>query len=402
MLRSQTLGGVAVKPSASVPTAVRPIYDIDIVREPDTVRARLELAFASGVATPFQAPGWLANWYTTVGAQQGAEPLIVFVSERGTGQAAVALPLIRHRVGSLKVIAFADLGVTDYNAPILGPAAPKTPDAARALWASIVKALPSADLIHLRKMPSSVRGQPNPMALLRGVHPSHSPGFSVSIPEDWDAYLRSLVKKFRKELGRSLRLFEKEGDAAFRRIETVDEGARVLQAMNAQQRARLEEMGYRYTLDEDDYHAFYAGLVSTGLEDGATILTTLTSGEQIVAALLGVTDGTNFTMVRLSHAGGDWMKIGPGRLVIERTMHALHARGCRHFDFSIGDYPYKSGFGVEPSPLFDLVIARSWHGRLSAARDLAKATIKRGLEACGVSLVPQAVKDRYRHYHRSD
>ena len=169
--------------------------------------------------------------------------------------------------------------------------------------------------------------------------------------------------------------------------------------MNAQQRARLEEVGQALALNEEDYYAFYQALVRTGLEAGTTVLTALTAGDEIVAALLGVTDGTSFAMVRLSHAGGDWMKIGPGRLVIERTMHALHEKGIRHFDFSIGDYPYKSGFGVQPSPLVDLVSAQSWRGRAGAARDLAKAAVKRGLERIGVSVVPQAVKDRYRQYH---
>jgi len=402
MLNSQTLGGVAGTSSAPQSTAAQPVYDIEIVRDLEAALGRLAAAFETGSATPFQAPSWLSAWYATVGAAQGAEPLLVFVTERETGRAVVTLPLIRRREGGRDVITFADLGVTDYNAPILGPAAPATPEAARRLWASLVKALPAVDLFELRKMPVEVRGRPNPLALLRGVSPSHSPGFSISMPDDWDAYLQSLAKKFRKELGRSFRLFEKEGNATFRRIESVDEAQAMLPVMNAQQRARLEEVGYALALNEVDYHAFYEGLVRTGLEAGTTILTALTAGDEIVAALLGVTDGKSFAMVRLSHAGGDWMKVGPGRLVIERTMHALHARGIRHFDFSIGDYPYKSGFGVQPSPLVDLVSAQSWRGRANAARDLAKAAVKRGLERVGVSVVPQAVKDRYRRYHGTD
>lgn len=399
MLNTKALDDVAVTPAASHSALARPVYEIEIVNEPDAMRARLTAVYGDGLATPFQAPDWIAAWYATVGVKQDAEQLLVFVTERATGQSVVTLPLIRHRSHGLDVIAFADLGVTDYNAPILGPAAPTSPLAARALWVRIVKALPKADLIQLRKMPVTVDGRPNPLALLRGVHPSHSPGFSVRLPDDWDGYLQSLAKKFRKELGRSLRLFEKEGDTAFRRIETVDEARRVLATMNAQQRARLNEMGYAYMLEEDAYHAFYDGLVAQGLTVGTTVLTTLTCDGAIVAALLGVTNGKSFAMVRLSHAGGDWMKIGPGRLVIERTMHALHARGCRHFDFSLGDYPYKSGFGVAPSPLLDFVAALSWRGRRSAVRDLAKAAVKRALGTVGVSLVPQRVKDRYRRYH---
>jgi CelD/BcsL family acetyltransferase involved in cellulose biosynthesis len=399
MLNSQVLGDVAMVPAPAQSAPVLPNYNIEIVRDPIVVRARLDAAHREGLATPFQGPDWISAWYATLGAEQAVEPLLVFVTERNTGQAVLVLPLIRHRVDGLDVVAFADLGVTDYNAPILGPAAPTGPEAARMLWQHVVEALPPADLVQLVKMPASVGGRANPLALLRRVHPSHSPGFSVELPDDWEAYLRSLSKKFRKELARSFRLFEGAGDAAFCRIESVDEAMRVLAVMNAQQRARLEEMNYAYVIDEDDYHAFYAGLVVEGLANGTTVMTALTCDGTIVAALLGVTDGTSLAMVRLSHAGGDWMKIGPGRLVIERTMSALHQQGIRHFDFSIGDYPYKSGFGAEPSPLFDLVAARSWRGRKSAARDLAKAAVKRMLGMIGVSLVPKAVKNRYRRYH---
>ncbi len=83
-------------------------------------------------------------------------------------------------------------------------------------------------------------------------------------------------------------------------------------------------------------------------------------------------------------------------------MHTLHGQGIRHFDFSIGDYPYKSGFGVAPSPLLDLIAAKSFRGRRSAVRNLAKARIKRTLGMLGISLVPKAVKDRYRQYHGSE
>ncbi len=126
------------------------------------------------------------------------------------------------------------------------------------------------------------------------------------------------------------------------------------------------------------------------------------SGDEPVAALLGVTDGESFAMVRLSHAGGDWARIGLGRLIIERTMHALHEEGCRHFDFTIGDYPYKSGFGVEPSPLVDLVSAESWRGKARSAGALAKARAKRTLAKMGMTFVPKAVKERYRQYYGAD
>ena len=43
-----------------------------------------------------------------------------------------------------------------------------------------------------------------------------------------------------------------------------------------------------------------------------------------------------------------------------QSMRALHQRGYRLFDLSIGDLPYKRDFGVAEVPLFDLDVASSW------------------------------------------
>ena len=104
------------------------------------------------------------------------------------------------RERGLRTIEFADLGVTDYNAPILGPAAPSTESAAAAVWQHVLRALPECDLIHLRKMPLTIDGRPNPLVLLRDTYPSNCPGFSISMPEDWETYLRSLAKNSARSL----------------------------------------------------------------------------------------------------------------------------------------------------------------------------------------------------------
>ncbi len=388
---------------ASAPAAaVRSDYDVEIISDPGILRERLKAVFPDSASSLFQRAGWLACWYATVGADQGAVPLLVQIYDRILGTHVMTLPLVMTRTGNLRTIEFADLGVTDYNAPILGPAAPSTETDAAAVWQHVLQALPGCDLIHLRKMPLAIGGRPNPLVLLRDVSPSSCPGFSISMPDDWETYMRSLAKKFRKELGRSLRLFEAEADTRFCRINDVEQAARVLKVMSEQQRSRLAEMGYDYAFDERSYNRFYASLVAGGLEAGTTLLTALMAGDEVVAALLGTSDGTSFAMVRLSHAGGDWLRVGVGRLIIERTMHELHAQGCRHFDFTIGDYPYKSGFGVEPSPLCDLVTGRSWRGKGIAAGDLAKAGVKRALGTMGISVVPKAVKERYRRYRASN
>ena len=68
-------------------------------------------------------------------------------------------------------------------------------------------------------------------------------------------------------------------------------------------------------------------------------------------------------MVRISNAGEKWSNCSPGRLIIERTMAALHQEnGVREFDFSVGNYAYKRRFGA------DAVAADRHQRRLELAR----------------------------------
>jgi CelD/BcsL family acetyltransferase involved in cellulose biosynthesis len=82
-------------------------------------------------------------------------------------------------------------------------------------------------------------------------------------------------------------------------------------------------------------------------------------------------------MVRISNAGEKWSKCSPGRLIIERTMAALHKDGVRKFDFSIGNYAYKRRFGVAHLPLVDISAALSWRGWPYALRDQAARELRR-------------------------
>jgi CelD/BcsL family acetyltransferase involved in cellulose biosynthesis len=81
-------------------------------------------------------------------------------------------------------------------------------------------------------------------------------------------------------------------------------------------------------------------------------------------------------MVRISNAGEKWSNCSPGRLIIERTMAALHRDGVREVDFSIGNYAYKRRFGVAPIALADLSAALSWRGLPYALRDRAARELR--------------------------
>jgi len=268
--------------------------------------------------------------------------------------------------------------VSDYNCPILGPASPSSFVESRALWVAIRSVLPPADLLRFTKMPAEVAGRPNPLALLSSSRASRLNSNILAIDSGWAEYLKSLERKFRKELGRSWRVFANHPGAVFKRIEDPAEATRVIEALEQQQLAHLQERGKLHVLDNPHHAKFYRSLTAGGLANGNVILTALLCGDDVVAALLGVTREETYVMVRISRSTGNyWSNCSPGRLLIVKTMEMLRAQGYQKFDFSIGDYPYKRRLGVQPRPLVDLLVARSALGVPVLALEYVKHLVRR-------------------------
>src|SRR4029077_20588318 len=188
------------------------------------------------------------------------------ISDASTGEQGALLPLIRRLQNGIRVVEFADLDLTDYNAPAWNAAMPRDAKTARALWRDLLAALRGgADLIRLRKMPVDLECQPNPLALLDGVRVCSLNGNLVTTGDDFDAYRYSLERTVRKELERSWRVFTRHPGATFRIVTERDEASHVLTAMEGQQDARMRHFGLKFILNDAACAAFYRGLVRENL-----------------------------------------------------------------------------------------------------------------------------------------
>jgi CelD/BcsL family acetyltransferase involved in cellulose biosynthesis len=359
------------------PTSRAAGFRVELVRDWKQAVARWHDISPS---TPFQHPQWYDAWYAAFARAEGVAPLIAVVTDASTGEPAVLLPLIRRRQNNIAIVEFADLDLTDYNAPILGSAAPRDAKAARALWRSLLSALrrmpDRADLIRLRKVPVDLDGRHNPLALLGAAGPCALNGNLVATGEDYDAWRYTLEKTVRKELERSWRVFTRDPAASFALITDTDEALRVLSATEVQQGTRMQSLGRNYVLNDETCVAFYRNLVRDGVGNGYALVSALMVGDEVVATLLGIRTGSRYVMIRISNAGEKWSNCSPGRLIIERTMAALHKDGVRAFDFSVGNYAYKRRFGVTRLPLIDVSAALSWRGWPFALRDRAVGTLR--------------------------
>jgi CelD/BcsL family acetyltransferase involved in cellulose biosynthesis len=365
---TNALGGAFAIPAARSRTGR---FEIVVEQGEDDIARRLRNA--GGSATAFQTAPWLRAWYETIGPSIGA-PLLITATDRATGNLAAMLPLVRRRAGRMRIVEFADHGVSDSNAPILGPAAPTDAADARAMWKAICATLPDVDLVRFTKMPGKIEGRLNPLTLLGDAGPSSFGGNVLTITGSFEDYLGTLTVPLRKQLRKSGRAFE---GIDFRRIDNPDEAVGVLAKLERQQGQRLRAQGRSYRLDESAFSAFYCAATAQGVCDGSIILTALLDGEEVVASLLGLGRHDTYVMIRASVDTTRWPNRSPGLLLIVKTMQSLHAEGCRVFDFSIGDYTYKRRLGARSTPLFDLTAALTLRGLPPFAYDRAKQTLRR-------------------------
>ena len=344
---------------------------VDFVRDWRQAALRLN----AGHRTAFQHGYWLGAWYE---AFHDVPPLIAVISDAATGKDIAVVPMISHTRRGIRVVEFADLGVSDNNAPILACDAALDAVGARAISAALVdglRALPDRfDLLRLKKMPAYVGGKPNPLVALGRFGSCSLNGNLVLTGDDYVDYQASIK---RMQMPRCWRVFSRHAGARFEIATDVARAHELLDVMDVQQQARMQKLGSRFVLNDDAHASFYRDVAEKGVAEGYAVVSALVCDDGIVATTLGVRYGATYFLLRIGHAGKPWASCSPGLLVTERTMAALHAQGVRRFDLSIGNHDYKRRFGAEPVPLTDVSVALSRRGLPYVLRDHAAQGLRR-------------------------
>ncbi|MCC6919839.1 MAG: GNAT family N-acetyltransferase [Alphaproteobacteria bacterium] len=328
-----------------------------------------------GVSTVFQSGEWLEGWYAAVRGTDVA-PLFVLACDE-TGIPAMALPLIVAQEEGRRVIRFADLGVSDYNAPLLGPSAPRTPAAMATLWGAIRRALPPADLVLLEKLPQRIAEEVNPLLWL-GTGLSAQTQSACHLAEPWAlARLRLLPQDFRESLDSRRAKLARKAKVAFRLVETPEEVETVFAALLAQKAERCAAMGWRNLLDNERWQTLYKQLAMQGLRGGLARLMALFIDGAPAAAILGLERDGRFCDVLASFDAGRWKRHSLGLLALDEAMGLMAARGVTVYDLTIGAESYKDNFGPASEALYEYVEAITWRGMTPAMTMRAKWALRR-------------------------
>jgi CelD/BcsL family acetyltransferase involved in cellulose biosynthesis len=158
---------------------------VDFVRDWPQAASRLN----AGHRTAFQHGYWLGAWYA---AFHDLSPLIALISDATTGRDIAMVPLISHFRRGIRIVEFADFGVSDNNAPILALDAALDAAATDAIGTALIdalRALPDRfDLLRLKKMPAQIGGRPNPLVALGRVGSCSLNSNLVLTGDDYEDY----------------------------------------------------------------------------------------------------------------------------------------------------------------------------------------------------------------------
>ncbi|MDO8288739.1 MAG: GNAT family N-acetyltransferase [Parvibaculum sp.] len=326
----------------------------------------------------FQTFDWIKAWHVQVGAADGVEPAIAFVSLDGVPVMLAAFGIER-RYG-LRCLTWLGGKFVDYNAPMLSPdfAERVSPEHFAVMWQKVLAQLPPHDFIVLENQPSHIGATVNPFVTLAGdVAPDK--GYVFELPETVDEFYAAFRSETRRQDRAKWRKLEALGALEFRIAANGEEARRMAADILDRKASKLREQGVASIFEDAGYCAAYIALAALPPKRQLLQVAMLTlNGEFLAGSIAHVFRGHATLMV---HTFEGHPRQSPGRLHLLRLMETSIEAGHLFYDLSIGKLPFKESFCAEPMALTNFVVATKPWGLAAANATRAKFALKRRVKA---------------------
>ncbi|MET1155917.1 GNAT family N-acetyltransferase [Arthrobacter sp.] len=326
----------------------------------DFLSSEYDDLYALSDATPFQHGVWLDRLYNMLAPARGAEKVVV-TARRDGGDLVLVLPFVRRRLGLIRIVEYADLGVSDYAAPVLDRTAYLNADPSIAR--RIRGALGRFDLLRIERVadsPDAVAALLAGSTSVRHFYDTHLMPLASSV-EEWRA---GLDARFTRHLDKAHKRLRPKGPK--RLVEITNVGA-VDDAMQRLQEFRAARFADRRGIDlvqDAGSFEFYCAVARDSVKAcGPGSLAVLEVGGEPVAIAFDLIapDRDLFLLV-----GYDLQRLrnySLGLLIVDELAKDAIERGQRYFDFTVGDEPYKADFGARRRPLYEVRVIATLRGR---------------------------------------
>jgi CelD/BcsL family acetyltransferase involved in cellulose biosynthesis len=330
-------------------------------------------------ATPFQSMAFLDSFYSTMPA--GCQDLLVRLARRSDGRTVLIMPLLMRSARGLRRIEAADLGLSDYVAPMVAPDFRPTALEATSILSDIKRILPAADLLSLKKMPAMLGGEiANPF-----VHPEDGADMGITtklfpLQEGAGGLPPFRKTKYYKEGMRNYRrLTETCRDVHFHIAANADEANRQFDALLKHRRARAAELQRDDALLDPHVQRFYRGLFVHGIDAGEILFGALYADGQCIATDLGLIHQGTHHGILTSMTDGPLRRFSPGTIAFLLILDESAARGLERYDLGVGEFAYKERLKGEAVTLYEHHEALSPLGWLGVADARLRQQVRLGV-----------------------
>jgi CelD/BcsL family acetyltransferase involved in cellulose biosynthesis len=325
--------------------------------------------FEASAATAFQHPAWLRHFYEALAPRRGAEKVVVALRDSRGGLAGI-LPLILRRKAGMRLLETTDLGVSDYAAAPVDEAIRGAVVAHPDLKRQIAAVLPAHDILRIRPIRAEHVG--DWQALLEGnAEPLDFGAPFAPLGTDYAEWRRTRPSK--SLLGRLARADKRNAKLGGARLVRLASPAEIRGAVAEIQRLRAGRFAGDL-IQEDFVRDFYAAVAADGASPAEVFRLDIGDAPAGYVYGLGHRGRFYYLLIGCDYAGHG--RSSPGLVLYDRIIADWMERGGDVFDFTIGDEPFKADFGTETTPMFTIVNAPTWRGKLALAAFRAHAQLR--------------------------
>lgn len=325
----------------------------------------------------FQMREFLEVWLRRVAPGRGTTPCFCAVVD-DTGAPVILLPLGIESHRGARVLSFLDAELSDYNGPILFPAAlGLSANAFQSLWNRILESLPPFDVIAFDKLPADIHGHVNPLAAL-DTQPQEFSCHQARLIDTLQGFTKKRSGTLRS-LSRAKRFLRQRGTYHYLIARDEAQATAFLDTLFAQKKRRAEDTMVPDMYENPGIRDFYLDLTREHLDSGLVHLSAVEIGETRIAAQWSLVMGRHYYYLVPGHEAGEWVKASPGRILNEEVLRWCYDNGISLADFGVGDEAYKFEYCDVHIPLHMMRHARTGRGRvyLATERTLQKLRASR-------------------------
>jgi CelD/BcsL family acetyltransferase involved in cellulose biosynthesis len=370
-------------PAAALPGVRPPHLELSLYHDLDSIENDWRAFEESADCTVFQTFDWLSTWFRNIGVHDGVKPVVVIGRHGGT--TLFLLPFALETNGFVRKITWLGSWLNNYNGPLVASDFSRRVSALQfvEVWREIHQLLRRElhhDLIDLEKMPKVLGGQANPFGALR-VTPHVNDAYLATLGGDWETYYATKRSSATRKTDRKKRKrLADHGETRFITAGDRDDVVKTVDALIEEKRKSYAKLGVANMFKRPGYRDFFLDLATAPRSTQLAHVSRLDVGDATAAANFGLTFRGRYYYILAGYDDGELARFGPGAIQLMDVMRYAIEHGCKLFDFTIGDEPYKREWCDVEIGLCDYIAPASFRGWILVISTIAARAIKRRIK----------------------